>query len=255
MPVTAPSLPILLLVAVAPSVVLLSYFYLRDRYDPEPIPHLALAYVLGAYAMLAASGGASAVAGLVGEEWLHLGGQPAKLFDAFVLAGAVEELAKWAILATVVYQWKEFDEPLDGVIYGVAVALGFATLENLFYVSRLGLAVAWQRAVFAVPAHALFGGAVGYYVGKAKFDWQRPRSRRILDHAIGLGLGIAFHGTYNFALHRELGWKVWVAVCVISVALWAFVLHRVKRASRASPFRPKTMVPTMLPGRRPGPRE
>src|SRR4029450_10832400 len=64
----------------------------------------------------------------------------------------------------------EFDEPLDGVVYGVAVALGFATLENFLFVARLGLGVAWMRALFAVPAHALFGATMGYYAGRAKFD-------------------------------------------------------------------------------------
>ena len=99
-----------------------------------------------------------------------MGGEPAKLFDAFVLSGFVEELAKWVVLIAAVYHWDEFDEPLDGVVYGVAVALGFATLENLLFVARLGLGVAWMRALFAVPAHALFGATMGYYAGRAKFD-------------------------------------------------------------------------------------
>ena len=74
------------------------------------------------------------------------------------------------MLVAAVYHWDEFDEPLDGVVYGVAVALGFATLENLLFVARLGLGVAWMRALFAVPAHALFGATMGYYAGRAKFD-------------------------------------------------------------------------------------
>ena len=52
-----------------------------------------------------------------------------------------------------------------------------------------------------------------------------------------------FHGTYDFALMHGLDWKAWSAVTGISIGLWAFVLHRVHRAQRASPFRPKTMPP------------
>jgi hypothetical protein len=57
---------------------------------------------------------------------------------------------------------------------------------------------------------------------------------------------MAFHGAYNFALLHGLGWKVRVAVTLLSLTFWVFVLRRVKRAQRASPFRPKTMMPSEL---------
>ena len=119
-----------------------------------------------------------------------------------MLAGFVEELAKWVVLVAAVYHWDEFDEPLDGVVYGVAVALGFATLENILFVTRLGLGVAWQRALFAVPAHALFGATMGYYAGRAKFDRGGEavaRPRALSARAVG------FHGLYDYALHRGMG--------------------------------------------------
>jgi hypothetical protein len=54
---------------------------------------------------------------------------------------------------------------------------------------------------------------------------------------------VGFHGAYDFALLHGLGWKVWTAVTLLSFSFWVFVLRRVKRAARASPFRPKTMLP------------
>src|SRR5262245_7181594 len=135
---------LMLLVAAAPSVLLLGYFYFRDHFEREPLHHLFAAYLLGMYAMVTAQGIATAAEGWVSPEWLHTGGEAARLFDAFVLAGLVEEFAKWVLFATAIYQWHEFDEPLDGLVYGVALALGFATIENVLYLSRLGLAVAWQ---------------------------------------------------------------------------------------------------------------
>ena len=240
----------LLLVAAAPSILLLAYFYLRDRFEREPLGHLTLAYLLGMYAMVAAQGLSTAAAGLVAPQWLAERGEGALLFDAFFLAGLIEEFSKWVILMAAVYHWSEVDESLDGLIYGVAIALGFATLENLLYLQRLGLGVAWPRAVFAVPAHALFGGAMGFYAGRAKFDHDAPgvspgtRRRRLLgDHLCCLLVPTLFHGTYDFALMHGLDWKAWSAVTGISIGLWAFVLHRVTRAQRASPYRPKTMPP------------
>ena len=172
---------LIVLVAAAPSLALLIYFYLRDRYDREPVGCLLVAYLLGMYSMLAAQSMGAALADAVSEEWLHLGGEPARFFEAFVLSGLVEEVAKWTMLMAAVYYWRAFDEPLDGLIYGVTIALGFATLENFFYLSSHGVGIAWQRAIFAVPAHALFGGTMGYYAGRGKFCCQgRPARPRCL---------------------------------------------------------------------------
>ena len=130
------------IVAAAPSLALLTYFYLRDRYEREPIGHVVAAYLLGMFALLAAQGATYLVADWVSPDWLHTGGEPARLFDAFVLAGAVEELSKWVMLVAAVYAWREFDEPMDGLLYGVAIALGFATFENFLFLSSRGLAIA-----------------------------------------------------------------------------------------------------------------
>lgn len=223
-------------VGAAPAVFLLSFFYLKDRYQPEPLRHIALAFGLGLFAMVAAHGAAAAAADLVSRDWLILGGEPARLFDAFLLTALIEEGAKWVILLAAVYHWNEFDEPLDGVVYGVAISLGFATLENVLYLAGHGLGVAWMRALFAVPAHALFGATMGYYAGRAKFDratWTRRR-----DLAGCLAVPVLFHGAYNYALHHHLDARIWALVTVLSAGLWIFVLRRVHRAQRASPFRP-----------------
>ena len=223
-----------LIVATAPSLFLLTFFYLKDRYEREPLQHILMAFGLGLYAMIAAHGIASTAEDWVSREWLITGGEPAKLFDAFLLSGFVEELAKWVVLIAAVYHWEEFDEPLDGVVYGVAVELGFATLENFLFVARLGLGVAWMRALFAVPAHALFGATMGYYAGRAKFDRGGKLWR---DRAFCLLVPAVFHGCYNYALRRGMGAHVWIVITLLSAGLWVFVLRRVHRAQRASPFR------------------
>ncbi len=224
-----------LVVAVSPAVFLLVFFYLRDRWEPEPVRHVVAAFALGAYAMVASHGVAVTLEGWIGREWLLLGGWPAKCFDAFVLAGVVEELSKLFLLVVAVFAWDEFDEPMDGIVYGVAVSLGFAAVENVLFVTSRGLEVAWLRAIFAVPAHALFGATMGYYLGRAKFD-ERRRNRLV---ALGALLAILAHGAYDLLLQvLPTGLPLWVALVVVSVVLWVFVMRRVGRASEASPFRP-----------------
>ncbi len=89
-----------------------------------------------------------------------------------------------------------FDEPMDGLVYGVAASLGFATLENVLYVAQGGLGVAMLRAVTSIPAHATFGAIMGYYVGQAHF--RRGRSRALLLKA--LLIPTLLHGVYDAPL-------------------------------------------------------
>jgi protease PrsW len=191
---------------------------------------VALAFGKGALATVPAYAASWALARAVGDEWLALGGLWARAFDAVVLAALCEELPKW-LAFLLVYRWNEFDEPLDGVVYGVALALGFATVENVLCVARDGLGVGVLRAVFAVPAHALFGAVMGFYVGRAKFGG----GARLL--ALALAAAVAFHGAYDFVLQTLRGLWMYAVVGAGSVALWVFVLRRVHRAQAASPFR------------------
>lgn len=220
----------------APSLFLLVFFYLKDRYEPEPRGHVALAFAKGALAIVPAYFAARGLESLAGRVWLAIGGLPAKLFEAVILAGTVEELAKWLVFVLLIYRWSEFDEPLDGVVYGVALALGFATVENILCVVRDGLAIGVLRAVFAVPAHALFGAAMGFYMGAAKLGSAR-RSQKVLRLALALAVPVLFHSLYDFALVELHGAWLYAVVGVLSLALWAFVLRRVHRAQLQSPFR------------------
>ena len=221
-------------VGAAPSLFLLVFFYLKDRYEPEPRGHVALAFVQGMSATLPAFAAAWLVARAVGDEWLALGGWPARAFEALILAALCEELPKW-IAALFIYRWNELDEPLDGVVYGVALALGFATVENVLFVLRGGLGLGLLRAVFAVPAHALFGAVMGFYFGRAKFGAAKQARALVV---VALLAAVAFHGAYDFILQALRGIWMYGAVAAGSILLWVFVLRRVHHAQAASPFKP-----------------
>lgn len=216
------------------------FFYLKDRYEPEPRGHIAAAFALGALVFLLPF--ADAHFGLweraMGREWLALGGTPARLFEAFVMAAGTEEFSKWIIFLTLIYRWQEFDEPFDGVVYAVAVALGFATVENVLYVLRAGATVGLERAVLAVPAHALYGAVMGFYFGRAKLGQVGTRNRRIIWLIFALILPMIFHGSFDFAALVLRGYSMWILAALFSGALWVFVLRRVERAVAESPFKP-----------------
>jgi RsiW-degrading membrane proteinase PrsW (M82 family) len=229
-------------VGAAPSLFLLVFFYLKDRYEPEPRGHVALAFAKGCLAVIPSWFAAKALTHVQHDIWLEMGGLAARLFEAGVMAAAVEELCKWIIFLALIYWWEEFDEPLDGVVYGVALALGFATVENVLFVVRGGLGLGILRAIFAVPAHALFGGAMGFYLGRAKLGRGRHGShvapwQRAYRIALALLVPMGFHAVYDFSLLETQGWVVYLVVALLSVLLWAFVLRRVHTAQHDSPFK------------------
>jgi len=232
-----------LIVGVAPSLFLLLFFYLKDRYEPEPRGHVALAFAKGAAAILPAYVAGLALERAVGVEWLALGGLPARLFEAGVLAAGTEELSKWSIFFLFIYRWSEFDEPLDGVVYGVAMALGFAAVENVLCVRKDGLSIGVLRAIFAVPAHALFGAVMGFYFGRAKLGGGQRGGADVTPAAwrariaLSLAVPIAFHAAYDFCLIELRGAWLYLVIGAGSLALWIFVLRRVHRAQADSPFR------------------
>lgn len=181
------------MLAVAPALLLLWYFTSRDLY-PEPKHLIWLTFALGF--------GAAAPAALIGETLFfplaNLASNPwiASAILAFPIVAGIEELSKFAVLYLFCRRWNDFDEPMDGLVYGVAASLGFAAIENWSYVYQSGLETALWRAVSAVPFHAMAGAIMGYYFGLAHFI---PNKRRTY-YTLALLIPILLHGAYDYPL-------------------------------------------------------
>lgn len=133
---------------------------------------------------------------------------------ALVLAAAIEEGVKLLAASTAARE-REFDEPMDGLIYAVTAALGFSLLENLAYGWQFGAGVAAWRGLTTTLAHALFSAPLGYGLARAHFGggrWWRTR---------GLLASIALHVTFNGVLSGEGWWQLPVLALTI-VAMYAF---------------------------------
>ena len=180
---------LLLALAIAPGLAICIFIFYRDVHDREPALNLILSFFWGMLTIIPA----------ILVEW------PAReladksvtgiIISAFLLVALVEEGAKFLALRYYSFTRTSFDEPLDGIIYGVMVSMGFATLENMMYSLYYGMSTALIRMFTAVPAHASFGVIMGYYVGKAKFDMVRRKSlfvKAIVVAAIAHGFYDAF---------------------------------------------------------------
>ncbi|WP_102345750.1 glutamic-type intramembrane protease PrsW [Bacillus sp. Marseille-P3661] len=204
----------------APGVALLCYFYLRDKYETEPISVVFRTFMFGALLVFPIMfiQYAFTAEGLLVPNWSN----------AYILSGLLEEFVKWFILYNTVYQHTVFNERYDGIVYGVAISLGFATIENILYLFANGIEFALGRALLPVSSHALFGVVMGFYLGKGKFTTTNHKKLWIV---LSLILPIIFHGTYDFILLSiERNWVYLIVPFMIF--LWINALKKVKEANR-----------------------
>lgn len=180
--------------AIIPSLLLLWYFHSRDVY-PEPPRVLWTTFILGLLSTLPTLLIALPITSLL-SPYSHQWPLTIGLLKAFATAALPENLFKFLVLVLYCARHPEFDEPMDGIVYGVAASLGFATLENILYVASGGFSLAVTRAITAVPGHAFLGVIMGYYVGQAKF---RPHRRHSLL-TIAFFVPTLLHGLYDFPL-------------------------------------------------------
>jgi len=216
----------LLTAAVAPGIALLIYFYLKDRYAAEPISMVLRVFLLGFLIVFPI---------MVIQHGLMMWLGDHQLMFSFVISSGVEEAVKWFVLYHMIYNHVEFDEPYDGILYAVAVSLGFATIENVMYalVNNSTFSFLLIRALLPVSGHALFGILMGYYMGKAKF-MSSSQSRKFLIYS--MFIPIFWHGVYDMIMASFTRNWIWLAVPLM-VFLWYFGMAKVKRANLRSPLR------------------
>jgi RsiW-degrading membrane proteinase PrsW (M82 family) len=215
----------IMIAAIAPGISLLCYFYLKDKYEAEPIYMVARLFIFGALLVFPTMVIQRAFV-------LGFGGNP--FVFSFIYSAGMEESIKFIIIYFVIYKHVFFDEPYDGIVYAVALSLGFATMENVIYVlidfstfSHLLI-----RAFLPVSAHALFGVFMGYQLGKAKFN--PAKEKKYLW--IALFIPLLLHGIFDFIL---LDFKtIWFwFILPLMLFLWLFSIRMLKNANELSPFR------------------
>jgi len=189
---------ILLALAIAPGLAIAIFIYEKDKLDKEPLHLLVKTFFLGVLTALMATFLQAFLGQLLG---LSLTNADVTLsFWHALFVGFTEEWCKYIFLILFAFRRKEFNEPFDGITYAVMIAMGFATLENIFYVAEGGLEVAILRMFTALPAHATFAVAMGYFVGLAKFKHHYSIS---IYKLTGLAGATLLHALYDFFFFVE----------------------------------------------------
>lgn len=218
--------------AVVPSLLILWYFRNRDLH-PEPRSVVMRTFWYGVLITVPAALGEHFETRLFALV-IHESPLAASLNSAFLCAAFIEELLKFWVLWSYASKTQAFDEPMDGIVYGVTASLGFATLENILYVSQHGMGTAVVRALLAVPGHAAWGAIMGYYVGQSRFGDPALRANQLF---FGLAVPVVLHGLYDFPLmwidkdpevKSAFGGLLLLPVAVVAGSWW-FSVRQVRR--------------------------
>lgn len=221
--------------ALVPCLIWMVFFYLQDRKEPEPPPYLLFAFVLGA-----------AMAALV---WLPLKNHVFDLsswlysdllsfvLGSVILYGGSLALVTFVLLKHVFQRMKEFDEPVDGMVYGAFAGTGYAFTESMDHLFQRPDFTLFPL-VFAITANILIfsssASLTGYYVGKIKFTGKGTgiRSvRGILVAMIAVGLYKTVIEIFMLEGLDHVYWYSFGAVILLSVILLLLALNRIKSLS------------------------
>ncbi|HHH85009.1 MAG TPA: PrsW family intramembrane metalloprotease [Firmicutes bacterium] len=217
------TLLIILTAGAAPGIFWMWYVYKRDRFEPEPVSLVLRAFFYGALATIPA---------IIPEIIFQVN----PLSSMVIIAPVVEETVKFSVVFFFFRKRCEVNEPVDLLVYGAAVALGFATVENCGYLfnalAQGNLAqVALLRAILSVPGHFLFSSIWAYGLARHKFQtgsWKAPLW-------IFLVSAIVAHALFNaIALFNILGGLFFI---ILMTLLWMRFYRSAGILISLSPFK------------------
>lgn len=226
-------------VAIVPALIWLAVFYQQDQREEQPKRLVFGVFILGA--LLAVAVGQPIIRGLFAvQDWL--GADPVTaILGSILVIGFVQEFLKYAAVRYTVFYEPEFDERVDGIIYGAAAGLGYATALNVQYVvERGGVALAVGAITISVVAlaHASFSGIMGYFIGREKFERLGP-----LWLPAGLIVASALDGIVTYVLSQVplLGqsfsynpWYGLIVATIIAALVFAGIFAIIRRLNAAA---------------------
>ncbi len=230
------------LFAFPPLVVYITVPKILDRFDPEPWWCLAMAFMWGALVATGFAGMINTVVAIV-VTGSH-GKEAGELVSAAVSAPIAEESFKgMAIFGFFYFLRREFDGVVDGIIYAIFCALGFAAIENVSYYARAAIqgknvlaGTFVLRGIFTPWLHPLFTSMTGIGFGLSRESTNKYV--RALAPVGGFAIGVSLHAMWNFlptALGEEMGamFIIWLLVWLLFVAaFFAIIIALVVRKGR-----------------------
>ena len=215
---------LLYFLAVLPVALIVWLIFKLDKFEKEPAWQLLIVFLLGCLSTLPI---------FFWQCWFettHFEDSTSlwrTFVTSFLVVSLSEEFVKGLAVFAYPFQQKFFNDRMDGIVYGVVTAMGFAVVENIFYAYQFGLSNVLVRAFTAVPAHAAFGAITGYYFGLAKFN----EGKKWIYILRGMLIAVGLHGLYDFFIIQEfnenlMGGALVVLAFSIYLSVEMIRLHR-----------------------------
>ena len=227
------SLLLALLGGILPALLWLFFWLHEDKRHPEPRGRIAITFILGMVSVLAVIPVEKAIQDFFGSSIVAL----------IILWSLAEEVLKFIAAYIAGLHGRDMDEPIDGVIYLITAALGFAALENtLFLLTPVGEGLALQslvignmRFIGATLLHTLTSGIIGVFIGLSYYQAKRIKKRYL---ALSLILATGLHAIFNFFIMNDVNGTIFSVFAVVWIAVIALILliEKVKRVHPASNY-------------------
>ncbi|TSC70229.1 MAG: hypothetical protein G01um101470_857 [Parcubacteria group bacterium Gr01-1014_70] len=153
-----------------------------------------------------------------------------------------EEVIKYISARRFVLRGKDFDEPVDAMIYLITTALGFAAFENIFFLIPAfgstfleGFIVSHLRFLGATLLHAISSGIVGYAI--ALSFYKKDAKKRYL--ILGLIIATILHTAFNILVGNADAGGLGQALGILTITslFLIFAFDRAKKIKQASRFK------------------
>ena len=194
------------LATILPPILLGLIIWKSDRF-PEPGKFLMASFLLGVsiylpldLLIMITEHHLAPLLGLDLKEDPYTAGEHA--FLMFFRAAFLEEGIKFAILLFFCVRLSDLNEPMDAIVYGAAIGLGYAAMENIPYLNTGDPETAWTMIAvkdryYPLIMHLGFGVVMGWLLSLNLFE-ERSQFKRRLMLILALLVPVIFHGVYNF---------------------------------------------------------
>ncbi len=206
------------LLSLLPAMFFLWMWYLRNRDRSLPAISIALAFGVGAFVVIPSfflERSAESLWRIISPSTVHYySGATLPLLRVrdvvlpaiatFFIVALIEQGLRYGAMRFWMKRSRTIDQVFDGLLIGVAIGLGFSTLENTLYFKDLLhgqnydtlVFVFFLRFLISTLAHISFSGIMGVLIAQGTFHMFRSRSYMILAFFIPWFL----HGFFDLLL-------------------------------------------------------
>ena len=224
----------LYLATVLPPIILGILIWKSDKF-PEPGKFLVTAFMLGVaidlplnFLIILSEDHLAPYLGLNVDAYYNWkAGDPNPVGESaflnFFKASYLEESLKFAFLIFICVRLEALNEPIDAIVYGAAIGLGYAAMENLGYLSASSFQDAWsiemvKMRYYPLIMHLGFGVVMGWLLSQSLFDEPSKFKRKFLL-ILSLSIPVIFHGVYNYYGTYDV-FPILTIILIISIIYW-----------------------------------